>query len=78
MKEHCEKGGHFLGKIQSGRRKSIFGTVVAVTQHARHAKSQSATSFRSAAMLKYTAIEPYNASLIFHIDVGKKLHFLAG
>ena len=38
-------GGIFGGKFQSGYKDPIFVTLVAFTHHARHAKSQSATSF---------------------------------
>ena len=37
--------------------------VGALTQHARHAKSQSAATFCKGAILNYTTIDPYNASL---------------
>ena len=45
--ERIERGGgiFFFEKFKSGRRDQIFFTVGALTQHAWHAKSQSAAAF---------------------------------
>ena len=55
--------GIFL-KVKSGRQDPIFFMVGALTQHARHAESQSAATFCLGAMLNYTTIDPSNASLV--------------
>ena len=62
-KEDRENGEFFFVEksIKGSLRPLSFGGFL--TQQARHTKSQSAATFWKGAMLNYTTIDPYNASL---------------